>query len=377
MKKLILIPILFLSYILNAQYVVVKPSQLPPATTINVSDIFIINQGVTTKKLPYSILNTVLKDTFITRTELGDTARAIRDDFPTGGGGFASDGVYMDGDTVKLGRELLLNESLSDHYGINNDGIGGYMNIEGFQGGALWLGYNDNQTNYHLQIDQFGVGINSYGALVNPNLRIDTTGIHYITSPDTTLTTPNHLMTEQQVKREIAAAQRWTDISGGISYGNEVTVGSLAGTGDRNIGVDASGKLKVLNGGISDNTSDTVIYNAKFMTTSSTDTYCVYTIPTDGKYLLMSNLEIDFYDGCTVAASTIFGEMHYGEYDYVSTGISVPTVSGETRQHDSRNIRHVVTTLTAGTVVKTIAYTNTIPSAGKLVCRVYLTVIKL
>lgn len=155
---------------------------------------------------------------YVNRVELGDTARAIRDDFPTGGGGFASDGVYMDGDTVKLGRELLLNESLSDHFGINNDGIGGYMNVEGFPGGASWVGYNDNQTNYHLQIDQFGVGINSYGDLVNPNLRIDTTGIHYITSPDTTFTTPNHLMTEAQTKREIAAAREWISNGEAINY---------------------------------------------------------------------------------------------------------------------------------------------------------------
>lgn len=227
MKKLILIPILFLSYILNAQYVVVKPSQLPPATTINVSDIFIINQGVTTKKLPYSALNTVLKDTFVTRNELGDTARAIREDFPTGSTVYASDGVYKDGDTVKysgvvVDKGIEIRSQSSTHG--NETGLSAYV-----------------QSNGHAETK-----IYAKGKIEETNdvwLTIDTSGIFYTYSPDTTLTTPTHLMTEAQVKREIAAAQRWTDISGGISYGNEVTVGSLAGTGNRNIGADSNGKL--------------------------------------------------------------------------------------------------------------------------------------
>lgn len=299
----------------------------------------------------------------------------------------ASDGVYMDGDTMKLGGNATYNDftvyklvddkyfditDVNENFGLSFSTFSGNYGTT-LKGGLV--GWPRSSISANSSGVNLGYSKTSGGNTLT--LQVNDGGAVFSEMPDTTLTTPNHLMTEQQVKREIAAAQRWTDISGGISYGNEVTIGSLAGTGDRNIGVDASGKLKVLNGGISDNTSDTVIYNAKFMTTSSTDTYCVYTIPTDGKYLLMSNLEIDFYDGCTVAASTIFGEMYYGEYDYVSTGIYVPTVSGETRQHDSRNLRHVVTTLTAGTVVKTIAYTNTMPSAGKLVCRVYLTVIKL
>jgi hypothetical protein len=84
MKKLILIPILFLSYFLQAQYVVVKPSQLPAASTINLTDLFILNQGTTTKKVTYNILNTVLKDTFATNTVFNDSIAALRGDIGTG-----------------------------------------------------------------------------------------------------------------------------------------------------------------------------------------------------------------------------------------------------------------------------------------------------
>ena len=55
MKKLILIPMLFFAYCLNAQYLVVKPSQLPAATIIQPTDLFIINQGTTTKKITHSL----------------------------------------------------------------------------------------------------------------------------------------------------------------------------------------------------------------------------------------------------------------------------------------------------------------------------------
>jgi hypothetical protein len=55
MKKLILIPMLFFAYCLNAQYLVVKPSQLPAATIIQPTDLFIINQGTTTKKITHNL----------------------------------------------------------------------------------------------------------------------------------------------------------------------------------------------------------------------------------------------------------------------------------------------------------------------------------
>ncbi len=79
MKKLILIPILFLSYLLQAQYIVVKPSQLPAASTINLTDLFILNQGTTTKKVTYNILNTVLKDTFTIKKAFEDSITALNE----------------------------------------------------------------------------------------------------------------------------------------------------------------------------------------------------------------------------------------------------------------------------------------------------------
>jgi len=84
MKKLILIPILFLSYFMQAQYIVVKPSQLPAASTINLTDLFILNQGTTTKKVTYIILNTILKDTFLTKKVTLDSIAALRGDIGTG-----------------------------------------------------------------------------------------------------------------------------------------------------------------------------------------------------------------------------------------------------------------------------------------------------
>lgn len=256
MKNLILIPILFIFYCAQAQYIVVKPSQLPPASTINPSDLFIINQGTTTKKVTSSVLNTVLKDTFATRTELGDTARAIRDDFPTGSTITASDGVYMDGDTIKLSNSVIKRNSFEIIVTKDDSYDGSYIDMRDRSFIEIGSQYSSNGrfatvTSYSNEDffpgDYPKVVLQTTGNTIATNVTLiqDTTGIHYdnIKSPDTTLTTPTHLMTEAQTKREIAAAQKWQNISGGISYGNEVTIGSLSGTGTRNIGADANGKL--------------------------------------------------------------------------------------------------------------------------------------
>lgn len=80
MKKILLF--LFFPVLLQAQ-TVVKISNLPAATTIQNSDLFILNQGTTTKKLQYSVLANVIQDS-VTR-QLADTAAAIRAIIDPGG----------------------------------------------------------------------------------------------------------------------------------------------------------------------------------------------------------------------------------------------------------------------------------------------------
>lgn len=186
---------------------------------------------------------------YVNRNELADTARAIREDFPTGSTVYASDGVYKDGDTVKLSSDIRIKSGQHLYISPDNN-TGGYIGADAYTGGSALIGYYDGTNSSHFRLDNKGIIINSHGVFGQSDLRLDSTGLYY-TRFDTTLTTPTHLMTEEQTKREIAAAQRWTDISGGISYSNEVTVGSLAGTGNRNVGVDSNGKLIELTAGTS------------------------------------------------------------------------------------------------------------------------------
>jgi len=77
---------------MSQNYVTVKPSDLPAATTVNPTDLFILNQGTTTKKVTYTVVNTVLKDIFATNSKvndsisiLRDSINALRSDIGTGG----------------------------------------------------------------------------------------------------------------------------------------------------------------------------------------------------------------------------------------------------------------------------------------------------
>jgi hypothetical protein len=149
MKKLILIPILFLSYFMHAQYIVVKPSQLPAASTINLTDLFILNQGTTTKKVTYSILNTVLKDTFLTKKVTLDSIAALRGDIGTGGSqwtttpnGISYSGAIFPGSIKKWDAVadtlFAIKELTSEKFGFHiktNSGIfiNSFMNYGTFQ----------------------------------------------------------------------------------------------------------------------------------------------------------------------------------------------------------------------------------------------------
>jgi hypothetical protein len=159
MKKLILIPILFLSYFVEAQYVVVKPSQLPAASTINLTDLFILNQGTTTKKVTYSILNTVLKDTFLTKKVTLDSIAALRGDIGSGGSqwtttplGISYPGAIFPGSIKKwdaVADTFLSIPTLASgkfgFYIITNNGFQNYINInEGFQN---HIGTNEETQN--------------------------------------------------------------------------------------------------------------------------------------------------------------------------------------------------------------------------------------
>ena len=90
-------------------YIVVKPSQLPAASTINPTDLFILNQGTTTKKVTYSILNTVLKDTFLTKKVTLDSIAALRGDIGTGSG-------VVSGSFLKASAGSLIPYGMLDEY---------------------------------------------------------------------------------------------------------------------------------------------------------------------------------------------------------------------------------------------------------------------
>ena len=142
-----------------------------------------------------------------------------------GGGGtvYASDGVYMDGDTVKLSNNIAIPEDSSFYIIKYSDS----------QYSSVGVDANESDTYGEIEtastLTNLSSGIKVYGDRVLLNhtsndgstatsLSSDITGVYYITQPDTTQTTPTHLMTEQQVKREIAAVQSY-DSYNSLKYG--------------------------------------------------------------------------------------------------------------------------------------------------------------
>jgi hypothetical protein len=114
----------------------------------------------------------------------------------------ASDGVYMDGDTVKysgIGENKGIEiRSQSTVYG-NETGLSAIVETSGYANTKIYAKGKIAETN-----DVF--------------LTVDTTGAFYSVPPDTTKTTPFHLMTEAQTKREINAVDEWKPTAGGIKY---------------------------------------------------------------------------------------------------------------------------------------------------------------
>ena len=239
MKKLILIPILFLSYFVEAQYVVVKPSQLPAASTINPTDLLILNQGTTTKKVTYSILNTVLKDTFAIKSVVEDSIAALRGDIGTGG----SFPYYKTLDDflvwkMKLNTYLQLGDP-DENFGLTI----GYYGSTNYVASTLKGGFSNLTKQSIVSAGAGGVDLNFISNGNNYHVTQDSSGLHYNGAiPDTTLTTPNHLMTEAQVKREIAAVgSQWTTTSLGIRYD---------GGGGDSICHDNTGSMRAYIGGV-------------------------------------------------------------------------------------------------------------------------------
>ena len=238
---------------------------------------------------------------YVNRNELADTARAIREDFPTGSTVYASDGVYMDGDTVKWKKnQFATGDSVILLAHINNDSI----SYAGIEKDRVTLESGSNTSSANVLIRNSYIGINNSEGENSTNLRIDLTGVHYLAPPDTSLMTDTHLVPFRKMKDEIAAAQRWTDISGGISYGNEVTVGSLAGTGTRNVGVDSNGKLIELTAGTSILQTASVtltasqIYNREWVQ--------IVAAQASGKMTMINSFVINFNYGTTAYTSNEF-----------------------------------------------------------------------
>lgn len=186
----------------------------------------------------------------------------------------ASDGVYMDGDTVKWKKiQIATGDSVILLAHINNDSAS-YAGIEK-DGVTLVSVSNTSSANVLIRNSYIGIINNSEGEN-STNLQIDLTGVHYLEPPDTTLTTPTHLMTEAQVKREIAAAREWISngeainyIAGGktvVNIGNEgsihvydaitnyesILTGYEVIVGDAFLYRDGSMRLKVINCSLTD-----------------------------------------------------------------------------------------------------------------------------
>jgi hypothetical protein len=123
---------------------------------------------------------------FPTNTVFEDSIAALRGDIGTGGTVYASDGLYKDGDTVKLSDTIKTGRSV-----IVND----YLE---YTAGNAYVDLYQNAMEIQMTGETTGTKI----------LAIDTSGIYYQPGcgPDTTLTTPLHLVTEAQVKREIKAS---------------------------------------------------------------------------------------------------------------------------------------------------------------------------
>jgi len=206
MKKLILIPILFLSYFVQAQYIVVKPSQLPAASTINLTDLFILNQGTTTKKVTYSILNTVLKDTFLTKKVTLDSIAALRGDIGTGGSqwtttpnGISYAGAIFPGSIKKWdavidtflsvktltednagfhvennsGAQIYLNNNMNSAAQIKINVNDGGQNVIETNNGNQTLIYNNLGIGYYIPVNT-GTGLNFSGT--GKHIRMTSTG---------------------------------------------------------------------------------------------------------------------------------------------------------------------------------------------------------
>ena len=147
---------------------------------------------------------------------------------------YASDGVYKDGDTVKLGGDNISNSVDltfvdSSYFNIYSQGVNVYNNSE----------FNVEPGRYFM-----AASLNSKNCVV----KIDGNGISYDQLPDTTLTTPTHLMTEQQVKLEIAAVLgAWTTTSTGIKYAGSANDSvTFNKNGGLNIFVDGVNRFNVM-----------------------------------------------------------------------------------------------------------------------------------
>lgn len=147
-----------------------------------------------------------------------------RIDTTRSGGGYgspvyASNGVYKDGNTVKLGGRAS-----SDIIIVGNTGGGGnVMTLGDDVTGSIDSAWNS--VNIHVTDGSDLVKITT-----------DYTGVHYTATPDTTLTTPSHLMTEQQVKREINA------VDGGWRQRADATVYSFENGNDSIVIINSDGE---------------------------------------------------------------------------------------------------------------------------------------
>jgi hypothetical protein len=223
MKTLIISILLLLSINLFAQ----NPGRLPYKTVIQYASGDTIKSQLDTDTARITTNQNAFKfnkPIFVNGTELGSGGSTIT----------ASDGVYMDGDTVKLKYITDHDSSLIWNFKENN--FIPYATDGNFFGGIdLNKNYVElSTTRQHYPNLPFAevTVVNDEDKIVNITqstrgyegnvitLQIDTTGAHYLegNEPDTTLATPLHLMTEAQTKREIAAAREWISNGEAINY---------------------------------------------------------------------------------------------------------------------------------------------------------------
>lgn len=182
-----------------------------------------ITLGVQAQKKDRIVNNKIAPDSISTQIARVDTLKfndgTSMSTASTGSTIYANNGLMMNGDTVILGNfspmyyPLIVKNELDNWQNTLQMSSSGpellSYRLPTYELMAISM-FNRNQGNPYIQL-LHSRDNKSFIA------KFDSSGIQY-KGIDTTLTTPLHLMTEAQVKREIAAAREWISNGEAINY---------------------------------------------------------------------------------------------------------------------------------------------------------------